>query len=225
MGGIQYLIEHSSPSDVVLDVGSKSGEDMEKLSCETVAVDITFRRTDRDTDYIVADGTNLPFRSNSFDYVLCNQVLEHVADTEGMIEEISRVLDPDGEAIFNFPNRLAPTSPHSPPWWYSYLPRAVGNRLADSLLDEATAEYYRTSEYMLTPMTARWLLHKHFHSVRYCTFEYKNTYDDEIKNGLKSFRHRILFYVSPLFSHVESVPVVGWLIELVYSHVAYVCSN
>lgn len=225
MGGIHYLVENVSSSDVVLDVGSKTGDDMGKLCCETVAIDLAFQSTERETDYALADGTSLPFETNSFDYVLCSQVLEHVKNTNGIIEEIARVLRPTGEAVFNFPNRLAPKAPHSPPWWYSYLPRRLGEHLSDALLDEETAEYYRTSEFMLTPLKSRWYLEKHFETVEYHTFEYKQSYQNELRDELNSHYHRVVFSLTPVLARLENTPIFGWLIELCYSNVSYICSE
>lgn len=38
-----------------------------------------------------ADGENLPFENNEFDYVICNQVLEHVENPEAFLNEQMRV--------------------------------------------------------------------------------------------------------------------------------------
>jgi ubiquinone/menaquinone biosynthesis C-methylase UbiE len=41
--------------------------------------------------FLRADGENLPFEDNEFDYVICNQVLEHVEDPEVFLREQMRV--------------------------------------------------------------------------------------------------------------------------------------
>lgn len=41
--------------------------------------------------FVEADGEELPFADNSFDYVICNQVLEHTEHPHRFIAEISRV--------------------------------------------------------------------------------------------------------------------------------------
>ena len=41
--------------------------------------------------FIHADGENLPFKDKEFDYVICNQVLEHVENPALFIQEICRV--------------------------------------------------------------------------------------------------------------------------------------
>lgn len=46
-----------------------------------------------------ADGHTIPFKDQSFDVVMCNEVLEHVVDPGKVLEEIKRVLKKDGVGI------------------------------------------------------------------------------------------------------------------------------
>jgi SAM-dependent methyltransferase len=46
---------------------------------------------------------DIPFEENSFDMILCNHVLEHVADDRRVMREILRVLRPGGFAILQVP--------------------------------------------------------------------------------------------------------------------------
>jgi len=52
---------------------------------------------------IKADICDLPFENNSFDWVLCNHVLEHIQDDRQAMKEIYRVLKPGGLAILQIP--------------------------------------------------------------------------------------------------------------------------
>ena len=52
------------------------------------------------------DVCDLPFQSDSFDFVLCNHVLEHVYDDELAIKELHRVLKKKGVAILQVPLNL-----------------------------------------------------------------------------------------------------------------------
>ena len=52
---------------------------------------------------IKADICNLPFNDNSYDYILCNHVLEHIHDDEKAMKEIFRVLNKNGIAILQVP--------------------------------------------------------------------------------------------------------------------------
>jgi len=47
----------------------------------------------------VAEAESLPFEDQSFDLVLCTQVLEHVQDPGATLSEIYRVLQPGGAAL------------------------------------------------------------------------------------------------------------------------------
>lgn len=53
------------------------------------------RKTDikvlRNQEFIQADGEDMPFDDNEFDYVICNQVLEHVDHPAAFLDEQSRV--------------------------------------------------------------------------------------------------------------------------------------
>ena len=43
---------------------------------------------------VICDAHDLPFRDNSFDAIICQAVLEHVADPYRCVDEIYRVLKP-----------------------------------------------------------------------------------------------------------------------------------
>lgn len=52
-----------------------------------------------------ADITNIPFPDGSFDVILCNHVLEHIADDRQAMKELYRVMAPGGWGIFQVPIR------------------------------------------------------------------------------------------------------------------------
>ena len=49
------------------------------------------------------EGNNLPFEAQSFNAVVCNQVLEHVFEPDKFIREIERVLMSDGRLLLTVP--------------------------------------------------------------------------------------------------------------------------
>lgn len=53
------------------------------------------------------DIRNMPFDNNSFDFVLCNHVLEHIDNEELAISEIYRVMKHGGRAILQVPIDLS----------------------------------------------------------------------------------------------------------------------
>ena len=59
---------------------------------------------------VKADILNLPFDDNSFDVVFCNHVLEHISDDIKAMQELYRVLKPNGMGIFQVPQDLYRTT-------------------------------------------------------------------------------------------------------------------
>lgn len=56
---------------------------------------------------VKADICNLPFEDNSFDFILCNHVLEHIPDDSKAMQELYRILKPGGTGIFQIPQDLS----------------------------------------------------------------------------------------------------------------------
>jgi SAM-dependent methyltransferase len=92
----------------VLDLGCGTGHSFQLLSPrETVGVDVepsALPQQARETR--VADMRDLPFSAGAFASVVAIQSIEHVPDPDRMLAEVTRVLEPDGRAIFVTPNRL-----------------------------------------------------------------------------------------------------------------------
>ena len=66
------------------------------------------RVRDRRARFEVADIQDLPYPNQSFDVVLALGVLEYVPDLDRAIDEIARVLRPDGTYVFSMLNRSSP---------------------------------------------------------------------------------------------------------------------
>ena len=62
---------------------------------------------------VKADICNLPFQDNQYDIILCNHVLEHIPDDTKAMQELFRVLKPNGMAILQIPQDLARTTTFS----------------------------------------------------------------------------------------------------------------
>jgi len=55
-------------------------------------------------DLVQGIGERLPFKSGSFDWVVCKGALDHFPDPYKAIEEMARVLKPDGRAVVSIAN-------------------------------------------------------------------------------------------------------------------------
>lgn len=51
-----------------------------------------------------ADGAHLPFQDETFDRVICSEVLEHIPDYQAVIKELRRVLKTGGVAAISVPS-------------------------------------------------------------------------------------------------------------------------
>ena len=55
---------------------------------------------------VVGDVERLPFRTGCFGVVVCDDTIEHLPDDAAGVEELARVLAPDGTAVAVSPNRV-----------------------------------------------------------------------------------------------------------------------
>lgn len=65
-----------------------------------------FEVSERDShslNFVEASGLNLPFADATFDVVICSEVLEHIPDYAGMLDEIRRVLITGGVFAMSVP--------------------------------------------------------------------------------------------------------------------------
>lgn len=133
----------------VLEIGCGVGRYVERLgSLARLVVGLEYDR-DRaveaarrlDPPLVVnAANEHLPFPDASFDVVLTNEVIEHVADDVASAAELVRVLAPCGRLVLFCPNRWYPVEQHGVYWrgvyhfgnvpLVNYLPDAVRDRLA-----------------------------------------------------------------------------------------------
>lgn len=98
------LQELIAPPSLVLDIGC--GEQPWKYVVEAeggsyTGVDVV-QNSKKSVD-LLADITKLPVRANTFDIVICSEVLEHIADTADAFMEITRITKPGGYIILTTP--------------------------------------------------------------------------------------------------------------------------
>lgn len=76
------------------------------------------------------DGQRLPFDDQSFDVVLSDQVVEHVADLDGFVSGIDRVSRAGALGLHVFPATWRPVEPHLRMPVVHWLPKGSARRLA-----------------------------------------------------------------------------------------------
>lgn len=108
------LRRHGS-RDRGLFLGTGFGYELEAGTGIEVALDLPFgqlpamRKRYPHHLYACGDGRFLPFRNNTFDYLVCSEVIEHIDEREKCLREVARVLKPDGVLVLSTPN-----------WWSLY---------------------------------------------------------------------------------------------------------
>ncbi len=102
-------MELAKSSENILDVGCGWGRELCKLQ-NAVGVDISkvFLRTARTyikNDVILTDAHYLPFKDNSFSFVVMSEVIEHLENPTKVLVEIKRVLRTKGRLLIQTPNK------------------------------------------------------------------------------------------------------------------------
>ena len=118
------------PGDLVLDMGCGGGRhafETVRRGCRIVALDenledlVDVRNTfaamvdagelqgQIQGQPVSADALRLPFVDDTFDRIICSEVLEHIGDDEAAIGELARVLRPGGSIAVTVPAWVAET--------------------------------------------------------------------------------------------------------------------
>ena len=110
--------QNSEVPPSVLDYGCGAGEivlELLKSNVDAFGCDIFYGGADRlasvptvllDSGVIrKMEGNAIPFNDNAFDFVINNQVMEHVQNLDTVLTEIHRVLKPGGMVLSLFPSK------------------------------------------------------------------------------------------------------------------------
>ena len=99
----------------VLDIGCGSSKTLSKY--EGVGIDINKDKVefmnshlgdDGQRTYLLGDARSLPFKDNSFDAILCIEVIEHLQIPADVMVEIARVTKPNGKIVLATPDYSRP---------------------------------------------------------------------------------------------------------------------
>lgn len=102
------IIRYTPPFVATCDVGCGSSRILADLP-QAVGVDLRhdklvfMRRTNE--RLVQANGLGLPFPDNSFECVICSEVIEHIPEENGrLIDELTRILKPGGILVLGTPD-------------------------------------------------------------------------------------------------------------------------
>lgn len=95
-------------SYVVLDIGASQGLFLDSIKSKyKVAFDISFNylavAKNKNLNCVLGNAEILPFKEESFDLIICSDILEHVLDPENVINESRNVLKTGGKLFIVVP--------------------------------------------------------------------------------------------------------------------------
>jgi SAM-dependent methyltransferase len=131
---ISRIIREAAGADVIgrrlLDVGIGTGEIVSIFGQEfdAVGVDVVDQRAAKQGYAFALCNEALPFSGESFDVVVSNHVIEHVANQALHIAELARVVKRGGVVYLATPNRLWPWEVHYQVPFLHYLPKPLFHR-------------------------------------------------------------------------------------------------
>lgn len=115
------ILDFGCGDGLVVKTGRAAGLDLQGADAFYAGSPV---RKDVDTPWIheIRDG-RLPFSDGTFDLVLSNQVFEHVERLDASLEEVARVLKPDGTLVCLFPTAEVLREAHCGVPFLHWLPK------------------------------------------------------------------------------------------------------
>jgi ubiquinone/menaquinone biosynthesis C-methylase UbiE len=99
-GGISVAFARAGAKVVGLDSGNTDPVNIKMATARA-------KKEKADIAFVRGDAQQLPFQDRTFDVVVCNDVIEHVARPKELAREVSRVLKPGGILYLSAPNRFS----------------------------------------------------------------------------------------------------------------------
>ena len=105
----------------VLDIGCQRGGysyNLKNAGCLVTAIDISLgyvkqaKEKVKEVDFLQANAENMPFKSDTFDSIILSEVLEHVPDEKKVVDEIYKILKPNGCVFISVPAYEDDTEEH-----------------------------------------------------------------------------------------------------------------
>ncbi|MDD5638489.1 MAG: methyltransferase domain-containing protein [Candidatus Pacebacteria bacterium] len=189
---LRFLLKNISGEILIIGCGSQDDMSIISERCEGVGIDISAEAVKKSKEkyprfeYFVADATNLPFPDNSFDCVVCSEVIEHIPEDEKVLSEAKRVLKNKGTFIVTTPNWLS---------WYG-----LARKTAEKLFKRPFTAGDQPIDNWSTPSHLKQKLTKYGFEI---TLFRGLWYYPPTGKGRKQIPHKIIFPIVKLFYSFE----------------------
>lgn len=201
---IQYMLVHDNKK--ILEIGCGDGRSLLQLQAlgydvYGIETDENMKKAQEELGLNMHIGTieNCGFTPKTFDYIIANQLIEHIINLDSFIESCKTLLKDDGSLIFSTPNsgslyrKLCGKKWVN--WHIPYHQQIFSNKSLGLLLKKHNLEIISIKT--ITPMT--WTLHQ-IHSLRTNqTMGIKNPYwnkkqnTNNSKKQVRSFKKNAIF--------------------------------
>jgi 2-polyprenyl-3-methyl-5-hydroxy-6-metoxy-1,4-benzoquinol methylase len=104
---------------------------------------------------VCGDAFKMPFQDGRFDVVICTETMEHVKDRISLLDEISRVLKPEGLLYLSFPNLLSLRNVMSDPHYQLFGAVLMPLRLANWYTQKRRGRNYDVEVLPIPPVIAK----------------------------------------------------------------------
>tara|TARA_Y100000591_G_scaffold333342_2_gene376017 strand:+ start:2543 stop:3388 length:846 start_codon:yes stop_codon:yes gene_type:complete len=159
------------------------------------------------------DGKTLPFKENSFDLIISQQVLEHVKYNQKkiMIKEQSRVLKSGALAYFQIPHLFVPYEAHTKSWLIHLFPRLIAKKLYKVL--NKNHNFFEKHLFLSSPFFYKNSIRNYIGPIKDMSVERISKFDNEFLE-LKG----LSLYIRLFVVKVCSFPFFGKYIAIILSN-------
>ncbi|MBU6434160.1 MAG: methyltransferase domain-containing protein, partial [Nitrospirae bacterium] len=136
------ILEILRPQDAMLDLGAGAGVvhqmNFRGLAGRVCGIDLDPRIVTQNRyldEALHGSAEAIPYPISTFDLVIANNVMEHIADPYGVYREVYRVLKPGGRFLFKTPNKwhyMPLIARFTPLRFHQYINRIRGRSAEDT---------------------------------------------------------------------------------------------